>query len=72
MKNPLEQSITYKKIKDRKVKVKQVLTGCKYQCVRGGTKGEGKEVRIWSLYFVYEYENRTMKPVKIVLRRGRG
>jgi hypothetical protein len=24
------------------------------------------------MYFVFMYENRTMKPVKIVLRRGRG
>jgi hypothetical protein len=24
------------------------------------------------MYFVYVYESRTMKPVEIVLRRGRG
>jgi hypothetical protein len=27
---------------------------------------------IWWMYFVYVYENRTMKPVEIVLRGRRG
>jgi hypothetical protein len=26
---------------------------------------------MWSMYFVYLCENRTVKPVEIVLRRGR-
>jgi hypothetical protein len=25
---------------------------------------------MWLIYFTYLYENRTMKPVEIVLRRG--
>jgi hypothetical protein len=37
-----------------------------------GGKGEwwGKGGRIWSIYFIYLYENRTMKPVEIVLSCG--
>jgi hypothetical protein len=34
--------------------------------------GEGKGGRIWSIYLIYLCENRTMKPIKIVLRRGEG
>jgi hypothetical protein len=33
----------------------------------GIKKGEGQ---IWRKYFVFMYENRTVKLVKIVLRRG--
>jgi hypothetical protein len=28
--------------------------------------------QIWWMYFIFMYENRIMKPVEIVLRRGRG
>jgi hypothetical protein len=28
--------------------------------------------RIWSMFFVYLYENRTTKPVEIVLKREEG
>jgi hypothetical protein len=31
-------------------------------------KGEGGQ--IWWIYFVFMYENRTMKPVETILRRG--
>jgi hypothetical protein len=34
----------------------------------GRVNGEGEGGWIWSMYFVYEYENR-MKPIEIVLRR---
>jgi hypothetical protein len=42
---------------------------------RGGKKGrrrknEGRQIR-W-MCFVFVYENRTMKPIEIVLRRGEG
>jgi hypothetical protein len=37
---------------------------------RKRVKGEGEGGLIWWVYFVYVYENRTMKPVEIVLRRG--
>jgi hypothetical protein len=31
--------------------------------------GEGEGGQIWSMYFVYIYENRMMKPLEIVLGR---
>jgi hypothetical protein len=34
--------------------------------------GVGEGGLILSMYFTYSYENREMKPVEIVLRRGRG
>jgi hypothetical protein len=36
------------------------------------TQGKGEGGRIWWMYFVFMYENRTMKPVEIVLRGGKG
>jgi hypothetical protein len=42
-----------------------------------GTSGSGKGKQngwgegIWLIYFIYMYENRTMKPVEIVLREER-
>jgi hypothetical protein len=27
---------------------------------------------MWLMYFIYLYENRTMKPVEIILSRGKG
>jgi hypothetical protein len=36
----------------------------------GRVKAEGEGERIWSKYFIPMYENRTMKTVDIVLRRG--
>jgi hypothetical protein len=40
---------------------------------RGKINGEGEGGQIWSMYFVYMYENRTMKPAGIVLKRqGKG
>jgi hypothetical protein len=38
----------------------------------GGVKGEGVCVGgwIWCKYFVYIYEDRTMEPIEIVLRKG--
>jgi hypothetical protein len=33
--------------------------------------GKGERVWIWSMYCIYLYENKTMKPVEIVLR-GQG
>jgi hypothetical protein len=39
--------------------------------VQGRVIGKDKEELIWSMYFVYQHENRTMKPVEIVLRRGK-
>jgi hypothetical protein len=38
--------------------------------VRGRVNREGEEGQIWLMYFVYVYENKTMKPTEIVLRRG--
>jgi hypothetical protein len=35
-------------------------------------RGEGKGESIWLIYFVYVYENKTMKTDKILLRRGEG
>jgi hypothetical protein len=37
---------------------------------RGRISEEGEGEWIWSTYFVYEYGNRIMKPVEIVLRWG--
>jgi hypothetical protein len=37
---------------------------------RGREKGKGEGEWVWSKYFISMYENRTMKPVEIVLRRG--
>jgi hypothetical protein len=51
-------------------KVKQVLSGGKYQGELGRGDGEGEGERILWKYFVYVYENGTMKPVELV--RGRG
>jgi hypothetical protein len=34
--------------------------------------GEGEGGQIWMMYLKYLYENTIMKPVEIVLRRGRG
>jgi hypothetical protein len=39
---------------------------------KGARKGESKGKQIWLMYFIYMYENRTMKPVEIVLRSGEG
>jgi hypothetical protein len=39
---------------------------------RGRAKGEGEGGGILWMNFVYLYKNITMKPVEIVLRRGRG
>jgi hypothetical protein len=39
---------------------------------RGRAKGEGKGEQMWWKYFVFIYENRTMKPAEIVLRSGEG
>jgi hypothetical protein len=33
---------------------------------------EGKEEQIWLMYFTYLYENRTIKPAEIVLKREQG
>jgi hypothetical protein len=33
--------------------------------------GEGEGGWIWCMFFVFVYENRTMKPIEIVLRKGR-
>jgi hypothetical protein len=32
--------------------------------------GEDKGGRIWFMYLIYLFENRIVKPVEIVLRRG--
>jgi hypothetical protein len=41
--------------------------------VRGGRLNEeGEGGRMWMVYFVYMYENRTVKSVEIVLRKGKG
>jgi hypothetical protein len=37
-----------------------------------GTRGRGKGIKKVWMYFVFMYENRTMKPFEIVLRRGEG
>jgi hypothetical protein len=34
--------------------------------------GENKGRRIWSMYFIYVYENRTLKPNEIILSMGEG
>jgi hypothetical protein len=34
--------------------------------------GEGERGWLWSMYFIYLHENRTMKPVEILLRREWG
>jgi hypothetical protein len=49
------------------MKVKQVLS-------REVTSGRGKSEggQIWSMYFVFVYENRTVKPIEIVLKKGEG
>jgi hypothetical protein len=45
--------------------VKQVLPG-RWVPVEGErVNGEGKGGQIWSLYFIYLQENKTMKPVEI-------
>jgi hypothetical protein len=38
--------------------------------LQGRPKGEGEGGQLWWMHFVFVYENRTMKPVKIVLRSG--
>jgi hypothetical protein len=55
-------------MKDRKVK--QVYGGW---VPVGGVRliREGKGQQIWCMYFAFVYENRRMKPVEIVVRRGR-
>jgi hypothetical protein len=52
-------------------KVKQVLSVSGYQWEEKD-KWRGKKGRIWRVYFAYVYENRTMKPVEIVLRSREG
>jgi hypothetical protein len=37
----------------------------------GKINREGEGGQIWWMYFVYVYENRIMKLVEVVLRRGR-
>jgi hypothetical protein len=37
---------------------------------RGRINRVGEGGQIWQMYFIHEYENRTMKSVEIVLRRG--
>jgi hypothetical protein len=57
----------YFKNEDRKVK--QALSGNGYQWEGGKTEGKGE----WGqIYRCILYENRIMKPVEIVLRKGRG
>jgi hypothetical protein len=34
--------------------------------------GEGEGGRIWSMYFIDLYENRTIKPVEIILSKMEG
>jgi hypothetical protein len=36
----------------------------------GGVNGEDKRRGIWLMFFIYLYENRTMKLVEIILSRG--
>jgi hypothetical protein len=50
-------------MKDRKLK--QVLSRGTSRRRKAYGKGEG--VRMWWKYFVFIYENRTMKPIEIVL-----
>jgi hypothetical protein len=40
----------------------------------GGKRVNGDSAggQIWLTYFIFTYENRTMKPVEIVLRSGEG
>jgi hypothetical protein len=54
------------------LKFQGILFGSGYQGEgEGKRKGEGEQM--WWKYFVFMYENRTMKPVGSVLRlRGRG
>jgi hypothetical protein len=49
---------------------KQVLFGDGYQC--GVVNAEEGGGQIWLMSFLYLHENRTMKPVEIVLKRGAG
>jgi hypothetical protein len=49
--------------------VKQFLFGGRYQWKREGEKRRKAGEWIWSKYFILMYENISMKPVEIVLRR---
>jgi hypothetical protein len=31
--------------------------------------GEGQRRKIWSMYFLYMYEYRTLKPMEVILRK---
>jgi hypothetical protein len=50
------------------------LGGLVWGCVlprMGRINTEGREGWIWLMYFIYVHENRTIKPVQIVLRKGK-
>jgi hypothetical protein len=37
-----------------------------------GLNGKHEGGCIWSMYLIYKYEDRTLKPVKIILSSGEG
>jgi hypothetical protein len=49
---------------------KQVLWG-EGVLAEGRVNREGKEGQIWSVYFIYMYEDIALKPVRIILSRGK-
>jgi hypothetical protein len=51
---------------------KQVLSRDGYQWEEGGHKGRVKKDECSESIFVFMYKNKTIKPVEIVLRRGKG
>jgi hypothetical protein len=59
---------TLKIMKD--MKVKQIVLEGWVPVGRERVNGETKRGRIWSMYIVYIYENRAMKPAEIILRKG--
>jgi hypothetical protein len=67
--NAFEQSIHILKKEGQEGKVGTVQGWVPVRGGRASDKGEGG--RIWWLYFLFMYENSTMRPVEIVLRWGR-
>jgi hypothetical protein len=61
--NPLEQSIYTLKNEDQEGKTGPVSGWVPVD--KGRVSGEGEGGQIWSMYFVYLHENRTVKSVKL-------